>query len=454
MPETMAENNRIYTIQGGRTLLGDVRVPGAKNAATKELVACLLSDEPVILHNVPDIGDVHVTLEMLRALGVKTVFDRGTVVVDASGIKTSEVEKIKLPFVQEASSAFTQKNRIPILLLGPLLHRFGQAAIPGLGGCPIGERPVNFHIEALNKMGAGIKFENGCYVARTNKLQGTVIELPFPSVGATENVMLSAVRAQGTTMIKNAAVEPEIVDLAVLLQAMGAIVYLDVNRTWVIEGVEALHGAEHWVIPDRIVAASFMIAVALTGGDVFVRDAVQNDLFSFLNALRRVGVPFVVHKDGIRVMKPEKVKSVAIETDVHPGFMTDWQQPFVVLLTQADGVSIVHETVYEDRFGYTDALVKMGAKIQLHRECLGSKTCRYMGRDYRHSAVIMGPTPLSAADIVIPDLRAGFSYLIAALIAPGASHLSGVEIIERGYEDVVGKLRSLGAEIQVNDEHE
>ncbi|MBU1032677.1 UDP-N-acetylglucosamine 1-carboxyvinyltransferase [Patescibacteria group bacterium] len=443
MNETDTQNNqRSYVVHGGNRLSGEICVPGAKNAATKQLVATLLADSPVILHNVPDIGDVHVTLEMLKDLGAHVTYNQGTVTVDARDLKTSKVEE-----------AVHRKNRIPILLFGPLLHRFGKATIPALGGCKIGARPVGFHVEALRKMGAEIESEGGSYVARAKELKGAVIDLPFPSVGATENIMLAAVKAKGTTVIKNAAIEPEIMDLAVLLQAMGAIINMDVNRTWVIEGVESLHGAEHRIIPDRMVAASFLIAGALTRGNVFVRDAVQTDLLSFLNVLRRVGVPFQILKDGIRVLGEEikgPLKPIALETDVHPGFMTDWQQPFVMLLTQADGVSIVHETVYEDRFGYTDALVKMGAKIQLHRECLGSKPCRYVDHDYKHSAVIVGPTPLKGADIEIPDLRAGFSYIIAALIAKGSTRLIGVEQIERGYEDIIGKLKALGADIQVS----
>lgn len=429
---------RAYAVTGGTPLRGEIRVSGAKNAATKEIVAALLADEPVTLHNVPDIGDVHVTIDMLRSLGAGVTFEKGSVIVDATGAKTSEV-----------SEALSRKNRIPILLMGPLLHRFGEARIPALGGCTIGARPVNFHVEALKAMGADISCDENTYSARTKSLKGTVITLAYPSVMTTETVMLAAVKAEGTTIIQNAAVEPEITDLAMLLQAMGAIINLDVNRTWVIEGVEALHGAEHRVIPDRIEAASFMVAAALTGGDVFVRAARQDDLLSFLNALRRTGVPFEVQEDGIRVKGAASLTPVVIETDVHPGFMTDWQQPFVMLLTQADGVSIVHETVFEDRFGYTDALMKMRANIQLHRECLGSKACRFVNRDYRHSAVIVGPTPLKAADIEIPDLRAGFSYLIAALIADGTSRLTGVELIERGYEDIIGKLKGLGAKIEV-----
>ncbi|MBU1348670.1 UDP-N-acetylglucosamine 1-carboxyvinyltransferase [Patescibacteria group bacterium] len=431
-------STRAYAITGGVPLRGDIRISGAKNAATKEIVAALLSDEPVTLHNVPDIGDVHVTLEMLKGLGAAVTFSDGTVTVDASGVSTPEV-----------AEALSRKNRIPILLMGPLIHRFGEARIPALGGCTIGARPVDFHLAALKAMGAVITCDEQTYTASAKRLKGAVITLTYPSVGATENAMLAAVKAEGTTLIQNAAMEPEILDLAKLLQAMGAIINLDVNRTWVIEGVPILHGAVHRIIPDRIEAASFMVAAAITGGDVFVRDARQDDLLSFLNALRRVGVPFRIEEDGIRVSKSERIFPIALETDVHPGFMTDWQQPFVMLLTQAEGVSIVHETVFEDRFGYTEALTRMQANIQLHRECLGSKACRFVNRDYRHSAVIVGPTLLKAADIRIPDLRAGFSYLIAALIADGTSRLTNVELIERGYEDIIGKLKKLGAQIEV-----
>lgn len=428
-------------ITGGVPLRGDVRIAGAKNAATKELVASLLTTEPVVLSNVPDIGDVQVTIEMLQDLGAEVSRDGDRVTVNASSLRSNEV-----------TEAFSRKNRIPILLFGPLLARFGEAKIPALGGCKIGARPVDFHVEALRKMGVEIEC-NGAYRAKLagKRLKGAVIELPFPSVGATENSMLAAVLAQGTTIIQNAAVEPEILDLAKLLQSMGAIISLEVNRTWVIEGVERLHGATHRVIPDRIEAASFAAAAAVTQGDVFIKDARQEDMLSYLNALRRVGVPFEIAEDGIRVRGALTglLQATTLETDVHPGFMTDWQQPFVMLLTQAAGVSIVHETVYESRFGYTESLVRMGANIQLQRDCLGSKSCRFKNRNQLHSAVIVGPTPLKAADIEIPDLRAGFSYLIAALIAAGTSKITGIEHIERGYEDIVGKLKGLGAKIEV-----
>jgi UDP-N-acetylglucosamine 1-carboxyvinyltransferase len=427
-------------ITGGRPLNGEVMISGAKNAATKELVACLLSKVPVVLTNVPKIGDVDVTIEMLKGLGVTIEQVEDTVTVDASTLASPEV-----------TEAFSRKNRIPILLFGPLLARFGTAIIPALGGCKIGARPVDFHISALEHMGATIVVEEGMYratVDSSGRLHGAVIELAYPSVGATENIMLSAVLAKGTTVIRNAAIEPEIKDLAMLLQAMGAIIQMDVNQTWIIEGVESLHGAIHSVIPDRIEAASFAVASVLTKGDVFIRGAVQDHMISFLNALRRVGGDFEMTPEGIRVFRTGDLKPTTIETDVYPGFATDWQQPFLILLTQATGVSIVHETVYESRFGYTEALNRMGANITIHSNCLGAKACRFSYRNHPHSAVIVGPTALKAADIEIPDLRAGFSYLVAALIAEGTSVITGVDAINRGYERIVEKLKGLGADIE------
>lgn len=428
---------RAYAVKGGTSLKGEVALSGAKNAATKQLVAALLADEPVVLHNVPQIGDVSATIEMLQGLGVEIKVDGHTITIDPQSLNTSLV-----------SEALSRKNRIPILLLGPLIHRFGEASIPALGGCKIGPRPVDIHLAGLEKMGAEISEGDGYYKAKCKKLKAAMIELRFPSVMATETLILAAVKAKGTTVITNAAVEPEILDTAKLLQSMGAIINLETNRTWVIQGVEKLGGAEHSVIPDRIEAASFGIAAALTKGSIFVRDARQDDLLSFLNAIRRVGVPFKVEKDGILFGHADEYKPIVLETDTHPGFMTDWQQPFAMLLTQAKGVSILHETIFEDRFGYTESLVKMGANIQLHSDCLGSKECRFKHQNFLHSCIVSGPTPLKAADICIPDLRAGFSYLLAALMAKGGSHVTGVDLIERGYEDIIGKLQKLGANIK------
>lgn len=431
------QSNSAYIVNGGKPLKGSVKVSGAKNAVTKQLVASLLTDDEVVLSNVPQIGDVEATVVLLRGLGVHIKQDADKIIINPQAIKNGDV-----------ASAFSRKNRIPILLIGPLLHRFGEAKIPMLGGCKIGARPVDIHLQGFKQMGAQIDCDENCYTIKAKQLKAAMIELPFPSVGATENLMLAAVRAKGTTTIANAAIEPEIMNTAKLLQSMGAIINLEANRTWVIEGVERLKGAEHEVLPDRIEAASFATAAAITGGEVLVEGARQDHLLSFLNALRRTGAPFTIKSDGILFGSAENYKPITLETDVHPGFMTDWQQPFVMLLTQADGVSIVHETIFEDRFGYTQSLNRMGAKIQLHSDCLGSKECRYKHQNFKHSCIIVGPTPLKAADIEIPDLRAGFSYVLAALMADGKSRITGIEHVERGYEKIIEKLKSLGADIE------
>ena len=254
--------------------------------------------------------------------------------------------------------------------------------------------------------------------------------------------------AEGVTELSNAAVEPEIMDLIAVLQKMGAIISVDTDRVIRVEGVDELVGYSHTSLPDRIEAGSWAAAALATGGDIFVRGAEQQSMTSFLNLFRKVGGKFDVRDEGIRFWHPGgALQSVSFETDVHPGFMTDWQQPLVVALTQAEGMSIVHETVYENRFGFTEALRDMGANIQTYRECLGGHECRFGQRNFYHSAVIQGPTPLRATDIVVPDLRGGFSHLIAALAAEGESRVSGVDIIDRGYEKFLDKLQALGADV-------
>ena len=432
-----------YEIEGGKPLRGRVAVGGAKNAATKEIVASLLTDEPVTLHHVPQIGDTAITLELCQSVGLSASWENGG---DTLRLHTPSVRAPEVPL------AFSGLNRIPILLLGPLLHRYGEAYVPMLGGDDIGKRPVDFHIMALEQLGATITLQEGRYHAVADRLRGAVIELPYPSVGATETALFAAVLAEGVTRIRNAAVEPEIVDQVMLLQKMGAIIFVDTNRTIVVEGVKRLRGAEHTVINDRIEAASFAVAGIITGGDVLVAGAEQAHMLTFLNTLRQVGAGFEVRPEGIRFFHPGRaLKPIVLETDVHPGFMTDWQPPFVMLMTQVEGLSVVHETVYENRFGYTDELVSMGAEIQLFRQCLGEKPCRFKSRDYPHSAIVKGATRLRAADIAVPDLRAGFSYLIAAAMAEGVSRIRGIEYLERGYPRVVEKFEALDANIRLHE---
>lgn len=434
----------LLRVEGGKPLRGQVNVRGAKNLVPKAMVAALLGDTPSVISNVPHIRDVEVVSGLLRVHGATVDFDAkaGVLSIDPSAIETASSASI---------NAHAGSSRIPILFCGPLLHRLGRATIPDLGGCHIGDRPVNFHLEILRRFGAKVDRTDGALHLTTNgrRLQGTTIDLPYPSVGATEQTLLTAVRAEGKTVLTGAAVEPEIIDLIDVLQKMGAIISVDTDRTITIEGVDALEGFNHRAIPDRIEAGSWACAALTTGGDITVLGARQTAMSAFLNVFRKVGGAFEVKEEGIRFYHPGgELHSMAMETNVHPGFMTDWQQPLVVALTQAKGLSIVHETVYENRLGFTNALNQMGANIQLYRECLTGAECRFGARNYYHSAVIAGPTPLHGSDIVVPDLRGGFSYLIAALAAEGISHVKGINLIDRGYADFMDKLYALDAQVQ------
>jgi len=428
-------------ITGGKPLTGEITIRGAKNFVSKAMVAALLGDTPSTLRNVPEIRDVAVVTDLLELHGASVTYDAasGNLTVDPAKVATAKIGDI---------SVHAGSSRIPILFCGPLLHRLGEAVIPDLGGCKIGERPVGFHLEILERFGATSEIVgDGLRLTAPDGLAGIKYRLSYPSVGATEQLLLTAVKAKGITRLENAAVEPEIKDLIDTLQKMGAIISVDTDRSITIEGVEKMHGFDHTSLADRIEAASWACAALATGGDVFIHGAQQRTMGMFLNVFRKVGGEFDVVEDGIRFYHPGgELRAIALQTDVHPGFMTDWQQPLVVALTQAKGLSIVHETVYEQRFGFTEALIKMGASIQLYRECLGDTACRFGQRNFLHSAAISGPTHLEAVNIDVPDLRGGFSHLIAALVATGTSTVSGVGVIDRGYEGFRDKLAALGAD--------
>jgi UDP-N-acetylglucosamine 1-carboxyvinyltransferase len=428
-----------WIIEGGQPLQGEISVSGAKNSITKLLVASLLSSEASRFSNVPDIGDRAITQEICEAVGAK---------FKSVSAHSLEVRAEKLAS-HEIQAELGARNRLAIMMMGPLLHRMGRAVIPAAaGGDKIGPRPVDFHLEGVRKMGAQVSVQDGVYVIVADGLKGAEIELPYPSVTTTENLLMTATMAQGRTTIRNAAIEPEVMDLVIYLQKMGAIIDYKVDRTFVVEGVRALYGAEHRLMPDRIVAASLGVAAVATHGEVFVKNARQHDLLTFLNTLRRVGGKFEVQDDGIRFYRNGGLNAIHLETSVHPGFMTDWQPPFLLLLTQAEGMSVVHETVFEDRFGYVSALQDMGAEIALYDSCLGNR-CRFHSSPYKHSAVIKGASKLKAVDIDVPDLRAGFTYLIAAIMAQGKSTIRGIGHITRGYEDLESSLKKLGARIEV-----
>ena len=441
------ENNAPYYLITGRTPLhGEVAISGAKNAVTKMMIASLLTTEPCILRNVPLLGDFELTLKMCEDLGAQVDVADHTLTISTPHINKTTI-----------SAEVGGLNRIAVMTIGPLLHRCGEVRIPRPGGDRIGPRPIDFHIQGLRQMGAQIvEYGNEYHCTATQRLHGATIKLPFPSVMATENFLITASLAKGVTIIENAALEPEIVDLIKLLQKMGAIIEIKVDRRIVVEGVKQLHGATHTLLSDRNEAVSLAIAAYLTHGDVYLRHAQQDTLLTFLNTLSKMGLRFTIDDEGIRFTGSENIPpAIALETDVHPGFMTDWQQPFTILLTQADGISVVHETIYEDRFGYTTALQGMGAHIGLYTKCLGEVPCRFREKEYLHSCVVRGPTPLHGMRLLIPDIRAGFSYILAALCAEGVSQVYGIEHIERGYERLDGKLRSLGAKLErvVEREH-
>lgn len=432
-------------VNGGKPLKGHIKASGAKNAVTKLLVASLLSDKTCRFQNVPNIGDVEVTVALCQELGMDISWNResGEMVVTTKELNTSYLPQ-----------RFSGANRIPILMIGALLGRTNEDIIvPVAGGCKIGSRPVDFHIEALRLLGAEIEYREmknqGAYFARAHQgLNGTSITLPYPSVGATENTILASVTAKGVTEIKNAAIEPEIVELILFLQKLGANITLDVDRTIRIQGTRHFHEVDHTVIPDRIEAASWGMAAISSKGSIFVENARHLDMVTFLNKIREIGGGFRVKKDGIEFYYDGPLQGgIHLETDVHPGFMTDWQQPFVVMLTQAAGTSVVHETVYENRFGYTETLKEMGADISLFRQCLGGKECRFASQSFFHSLVVKGAKALKGREIDIPDLRAGFSYVMAATIAEGESVITGLPFLDRGYENIVGKLQSVEADV-------
>jgi UDP-N-acetylglucosamine 1-carboxyvinyltransferase len=435
----MIKKKTRFIVKGGKPLYGQIRISGAKNSASKLLISSLLTDAQCKITNCPaGIGELLITRKICEALGAKfSKWDKNEVIVQTRNF-SSTTFSVELGLI----------NRIGILTTGPLLNRTGEAKIPKLGGDRIGTRPINFHLDALRKLGAEIREYKNFFLLKANRLYGANINLEYPSVGATENIIISSCLAEGKTFIHNAAIEPEIIDLIKFLQKMGAIIDIHTNRTIIITGVKELNGAVHNVIPDRLEAASFACAAIASKGEVTLIGARQDDMITFLNSIRLIGADYEILDKGIRFFYEKPLKSIPVETDVHPGFMTDWQPPFTLLLTQAKGVSIVHETVYENRFGYVNELKKMGADIELYAQCLGSTACRFVNTNYKHSAVVRGITELMPAKICVPDIRAGFSYLIAALLAKGESCITGIEHIDRGYENIEEKFRGIGANIK------
>lgn len=437
----MDQSNYVYRIEGGYPVEGEINCLGAKNFVIKAMVASLLGETLTTLTNVPGIGDVDITAELLTSIGVTVRRpDSQELTIDPSTMRTANV-----PVPHSGS------NRAPILLLSTLLHRFDSVAVPVVGGCNIGERSVDFHLDAIRQFGGIVDETPAGYVARKVKtLKGAHIHLPYPSVGATETCLFLSVLADGRSVITNAAIEPEIFELITMLRSMGAIIFTSPGREIRVDGVKTLRGTRMEVIGDRIEAASWASLACASNGDVTIHGIRPDTLGNFLSYYQKVGGGFELHgPTSIRFYRKEPLRAAVIETDVFPGFSTDWQQPFAILLTQAEGISIIHETVYEKRFGYLKALDRLGAKTQVVTYCLGEAACRYRDKNHEHSAIIIGPTEFTAVDsIAVPDLRAGLAYVIAAAIARGTTTLTGIHFLERGYGNIVPRLAAMNLKIE------
>ena len=413
-------------VQGGKRLTGEVTVSGSKNAALPVLISSLLTPEPCRYQRVPNLADIHTILKLLAGLGVKIDKDEWSRNNGDLKLQTETVTKFEAPY------DLVKTMRASFLVLGPLVARFGQARVSTPGGCAIGARPINLHLKGLEAMGATIEQSHGYVEAKATRLRGARVYLDLPSVGATENLMMAATLAEGTTVIENAAKEPEIEDLANALNEMGGKVRGAGTDLVQIDGVDALHGLSHQIIPDRIETGSFVIAGAITGGDVWIKGARPEHLDAFLIKLKEAGVLLKFDAGGIRVQRNGKIKSVDITTLPYPGFPTDLQAQMMVLMSVADGVSVMTETIFENRFMHALELDRMGAQIQLE----GNR------------AVVRGARELSGAPVMATDLRASVSLIIAGLVANGTTEVSRVYHLDRGYEHIETKLSELGARIE------
>lgn len=431
----------LIQVRGGIPLRGEVRIAGAKNAALKMMAAALLTEEEVLLSNVPRISDVEVMTGLLRSLGVT---------VDWNGPHTLRLCAANLRPVRFGIDV-AEKIRASFAVLAPLIARCGEASVPNPGGDRIGHRPVDRLVAGLVPFGVKLEYDGAYYNATCERLRGCEYTFNKNSHMGTEHQLLAAVTAEGRSIIANAAQEPEVDDLIEMLNSMGGRIRRSAPRTIEVDGVKELHGVHHTVMPDRIEAGTFACIAAATDGDIYLDGARKSDMTALLVKLAEVGVRVDSFAEGLRVRRGGPLVAVDVVTEAHPGFMTDWQAPFVVLLTQARGESLVHETIFPNRLGYTSQLNEMGADIELVNPPVPEHGYNWNARDddpaYYHAALIRGCTPLHAGELEIPDLRAGATLMIAAMCADGTSRISGVHWMERGYEHFQDRLRTLGAAI-------
>jgi UDP-N-acetylglucosamine 1-carboxyvinyltransferase len=410
-------------VTGGTKLKGKVRVSGSKNAALPILLSSILNGSKSIIHNAPDVWDVDTTLRLLRKIGAQAERrDDGTVEID-----TEEINHLEAPY------DLVKTMRASVLVLGPLLARFNQAKVSLPGGCAIGSRPVDQHLKGIKELGAEIRIEHGYIKARAPKrLKGARIVFDMPTVGGTENVMMAAVLASGISVLQNCAREPEVADLANALNAMGARISGVGTSELVIEGVDSLHEMEYSVIPDRIVTGTYMIAAAITGGDIVLTHARTDQLTALIDKLTEMGVLIEEVPDGIRITRRGPIGPTSITTGAYPGFPTDMQAQMMALMCLTTGQSVVDETIFENRFMHVGELQRMGANIQIKG----------------HTCVVKGVPSLQGANVMATDLRASACLVLAGLVAEGTTEISRVYHLDRGYERLDEKLMTLGAQIE------
>ncbi len=409
-----------FYIEQSIPLAGEVKVSGAKNAALPIIAAALLPDSPCKLDDIPDLRDVNHLSQILEGMGARVEYGPNSLEIDPRSVDEFE-----------ADPELAQKLRASYYILGVMLAKTGRARTSLPGGCKIGNRPIDLHLKGFRALGAEVEIEKGTVEVRADNLRGSDIYLDYPSVGATINIMLAASRAEGRTVIENAAREPEIVDLANFLTVMGAEIKGVGTDVIKIEGVDEMHGVEHEIIPDRIEAGTYIIAGALAGEDVFVRNVLDEHLKPLLAKLREMGVEIQQDISGVRVSRPETLNSVDVKTLPYPGFPTDLQAQMMVLLTQAESSSVVTETVWEDRFSHVEELNRMGARIKLD-----------------DNSALITPAGLEGAEVTAPDLRAGAALILAGLIAEGETVIKEISHVRRGYERVVEKINGLGGSME------
>ncbi len=415
-----------FKIEGGRRLEGTLRVGGAKNAALPEMAACLLTSEAIELRNLPRVRDIQTMARLLAYMSVETSGPEGEGETGRVGLRAATISHAEAPY------ELVKTMRASVLALGPLVGRTGYAKVSMPGGCAIGARPIDLHLKALERLGAEISTEHGYVEARAKRLRGARVLFDRITVTGTENILMAATLAEGETVLENAAREPEIPDLARLLTAMGARIEGAGTSTIRIEGVTSLHGATHHVMPDRIAAGTFLVAGAITGGDLLLEGVEPDHLAAVIDKLTECGVDVRRENGGLRVRGGKRVEAADVATEEYPGFPTDMQAQYMALMTQAAGTSIITETIFENRFLHASEMVRMGADITIRG----------------NQAIVRGPTPLTGAGVIASDLRASASLVLAGLAAQGTTVVDRVYHIDRGYERIEERLRELGAKIQ------